>query len=165
MPLLIIAAGNPLRQDDGIGPALLELLQKESQPEDVIFRDIGTDGLALIDLVKGPDRVLLIDAVNMGGNPGKALFFTPNEANFICKGDSLSTHGIGISEVLKLMNDMDGTMPNNMTIFGIQPKLVGFGDALSPKLQKNIKTYMRLIIAWIHSIKAPIDVVPKGTLL
>ena len=94
---LIVAAGNPLRKDDGIGPFLLERLREETLSEGTTLLDIGTDGFSLIDLVQAADRVLLIDAVNMGQPVGSARLFFPRDVAFICKGDALSTHGKGQS--------------------------------------------------------------------
>ena len=121
MTPLILAAGNPLRQDDGIGPALLEQLRLTPYASRLVLRDIGTDGFSLIDWVKTAERVLLIDAANMGVPPGTVKLFGPSDVKLICNGDSLSTHGMGLAEVLTLIEELDGEMPQNLTILGIQP--------------------------------------------
>lgn len=149
MPL-ILAAGNPLRKDDGIGPELLDRLRLETLPAGTTFEDIGTDGFSLIDLVQGADHVLLIDAVNMGQPAGTTKLFPPRDVKLICKGDALSTHGIGLADVINLMEGLNGTFPTNLTILGIQPKKLGHGKGLSTELHMRLDEYLGKIRAWVE---------------
>ncbi len=149
MPL-ILAAGNLLRKDDGIGPELLQRLRQETLPEGTTLRDIGTDGFSLIDLVQEADRVLLIDAVNMAQPVGTAKLFFPRDVKFICKGDALSTHGIGLADVINLMEGLNGALPKNLTIMGIQPKKLGHGNGLSVELQMRLDEYIGKIKTWVE---------------
>ena len=81
---LILGVGNPLRRDDGIGPAVIQLLAENRDgyqiPSDIELVDGGTDGLGLIEYLKDYKKVVIIDAVETGLAPGTISVFTPEEA-------------------------------------------------------------------------------------
>ena len=91
--ILIIGVGNPFRSDDGIGPAIIKILQAENNP-DFVLVDGGTDGLALLDQLAEYEKSIIIDAVQMLEAPGVVKSFTPAEAKIKIKSDVLSTHGL-----------------------------------------------------------------------
>ncbi len=49
---------------------------------------------------------MLIDAVQMNLSPGSVKTFAPDQALINIKTDSLSTHGFGIAELLKLAEEL-----------------------------------------------------------
>lgn len=78
MRSLIVGFGNPLRGDDGVGLAALRELEGASLPEGVRCADVGIGGVALVhELQSGWDRLVIIDAVKRGGEPGTIYVLTP----------------------------------------------------------------------------------------
>ncbi len=140
---LILGVGNPFRRDDGIGPAVIARLQADTSFSGVDLLDGGTDGLALMDDIQGYERVLIVDAVNMGAAPGAIKLFSPQDATLSVTSDALSTHGFGLADVVALMDKLD--MRVNMQILGIQAQDVSFGEGLSPELEKKIDDILELI--------------------
>ena len=70
-PILVLGLGNVLLQDDGVGPALLGLLETLHGKDDrVQFVDGGTQGLALLGYLSDRQAVLILDAVALGAEPG-----------------------------------------------------------------------------------------------
>jgi len=141
--ILVLGVGNPFRHDDGIGPAVIARLQTETSLPDVDLLDGGTDGLALMDYMQGYERVLIVDAVNMGTSPGDIRIFSPQDAVLSVSSDALSTHGFGLAEVVALMDKLN--MRVNLKILGIQAKDVSFGEGFSPELEGKIDDVLKLI--------------------
>ncbi len=143
--ILILGVGNPLRRDDGIGPEIIRLLSEKREPVNPGYDlvDGGTDGLGLIEYFRMYKKVILIDAVEMGLAPGTVKAFTPDEALFHINTDSLSTHGFGIPELIKLARELD-VMPR-LTIVGIQPEDTQFGEGLSHSVQSAIEKTLGII--------------------
>ncbi len=141
--ILVLGVGNPFRHDDGIGPAVIARLQADQNLSGVDLLDGGTDGLTLMDYMQGYERVLIVDAVNMGVTPGEIKLFSPQDATLSVTSDALSTHGFGLAEVIALMDKLD--MRVNMQILGIQAKDVSFGEGLSPELETKIDHVLELI--------------------
>ena len=70
MHALVLGIGNPLRHDDGAGPAVLHRLQASSRWAGVDFACEAGDGARIIDCWQGYDRVWVIDACCSGSGPG-----------------------------------------------------------------------------------------------
>jgi hydrogenase maturation protease len=140
---LILGVGNPFRRDDGFGPAVIARLQTDENVRGVDLLDGGTDGFALMDYMQGYEKVLVVDAVNMGGAPGEIKLFSPQEARLSITTDALSTHGFGLAEVIALMDRLDVHI--SMQILGIQAKDVTFGEGLSPEIERKIDDVLTLI--------------------
>jgi hydrogenase maturation protease len=140
---LVLGIGNPYRRDDGIGPAVINRLQSENGLEGIDLLDGGTDGLSLIDYMKGYEKVIVVDAVNMGMASGEVRVFSPEEAKLTIKADALSTHGFGLAEVIALMEKLE--MNTDMRIIGIQAKDVSFGEGMSPEVSSKIEEILKLV--------------------
>jgi hydrogenase maturation protease len=140
---LILGVGNPFRRDDGIGPAVINALQADPPLPDTDVLEGGTDGFALLDHVQHYDRVLVIDAVNMGLPPGTVRVFAPADANMTIHADALSTHGFGLAEMITLMERLQ--IRTDLHIIGIQPKEVSFGQGLSPEVAAKLDTILKLV--------------------
>ena len=100
MGVLVIGLGNPLRGDDGVGPRLVEELARREMPPGVQVLDGGAVGLGLLDLVEGRERVIVVDAAEMGRKPGEFVRFTPGDARLVSTSDSFSFHDAGLSDRL-----------------------------------------------------------------
>lgn len=140
--ILVIGVGNPFRGDDGIGPAIIKILKTENNPGFVLV-DGGTDGLALLDQVAEYEKAIIIDAVEMLETPGVVKSFAPAEAKIKIKSDVLSTHGFGLAEMLKLVDELN--IKTKIKIIGIQPKNIAFGEGLSDEIKNQIPQILKLI--------------------
>ena len=148
---LILGVGNPLRRDDGVGTEIINLLIKRNNthplPPSVTMVDGGTDGLGLIEYFKEYEKVILIDAVLMGMPPGTVKVFNPDDALFHIGGDSLSTHGFGIPELIKFAKELD-VLPD-LSIIGIQAENTEYGEGLSKSVKSNIDRILTIIFSLV----------------
>ena len=136
----VIGIGNPLRRDDGIGIVLLEKLigRKDELPDGITFIDGGTGGINLLHLFARFDVVVIIDAVNFDGNIGESKLFTTEDVYSKKTQINISTHESDILKIIHLSREL-GENPDEIFIFGIQPKDTSFGSNLSSELQRNIE--------------------------
>ena len=139
---IIAGVGNPFRRDDGFGCEVIRLLRLENNHNFVLV-DCGTDGLALLDRISGYAQVVIIDAVRMRELSGVIKVFSTTEAKVKIKSDVLSTHGLGLAEMLKLIEVLD--IKANIKIIGIQPKDIGFGEGFSDEVKNQIPQVLNLI--------------------
>jgi len=159
MSVLVLGLGNPLRGDDGVGPRLVEELIRRELPPDVEVLDGGAIGLGLLDLVEGRERVIIVDAAEMGRAPGEFVRFTPDDARFAPAPDSFSFHHAGLSETLALADALGRSLPD-MVIFGVQPAEIGWGEGLSQAVEAALPV---LIDAVLDEINDELNDPPAGS--
>lgn len=148
MKCLIIGVGNPFRHDDGIGSKIIQILRQQPQANCDLL-DGGTDGLALLDEIAKYSKVIIIDAVNMNTAAGTIRVFTPEEAQIKITHDALSTHGFGIAEVIKFTQELK--LPAAITIIGIQPADISFGEGLSAVVQDKVPVITQTVVDLISN--------------
>lgn len=157
--ILIAGAGNPWRSDDGIGITIIERLHALQHAgafylakDQVDILDIGTDGLALLDILPNYQKAIIIDAVEMNAPPATIKVFSPEEAKIKITNDALSTHGFGLGEMLKLAEQLN--IPTQITIIGVQPYDLSFGNELSSEITRVIDKIIDQVKKEIHEIKS-----------
>ena len=143
--VLILGLGNPLLGDEGIGVRVVEELKGLELPNGVTVVEGGTVGLGLIGLMEGYQRVIIVDAADMGHPPGRVVRFTPLEAQFKTAEAPLSLHQIGLGEVLALAEALE-VAPAELVIIGIQPSRIEGGVGLSPEAEGAIPQIIRIIL-------------------
>ena len=78
MRTAVLAFGNPIRNDDGIGPHVLAELRRRVPPTDAItYFDLGSAAFEVIFALRGHDRFLIVDAVTNSGEPAGTVFEVP----------------------------------------------------------------------------------------
>ena len=129
----IVGIGNILRGDDGLGPKFIELLSAR-QWKSVNLFDCGTapENYIFSILVTSCDTVVLIDAADLGGQPGEIKVLGLDEI----KGISFSTH----NPSPRLFTDLLKTGKDDLNIFvvSIQPKTTNLGEGLSEDVLKSL---------------------------
>lgn len=129
---LLLSLGNPLRGDDGVGAAVLLQLQDKTIAPHVELLEGGTPGLETVLLMQDFDRVIVIDAADMGLEPGVWQRFTPKMVRLQSRDMYLrgTLHYAGLAEALALGEALD-ILPQEIVIFGIQPAQIGWEPGLS----------------------------------
>lgn len=136
---LVLGLGNVLCGDEGIGCRVAEFLHATKEyPANVIIADGGTMGQELLGPVMAAHNLLIIDSVDFGLKPGESTI-RPNAPMWIGAA-KLSPHQGSFAEILALA-DLKDCRPQNITLLGIQPQLLEFGQKLSPLLAERLPAY------------------------
>jgi len=141
----IIAVGNDLYGDDGIGNAVLNAIAQIPKLKDVELVDGATDALGLIDHFEDMDHIILVDAAQMGEEPGTVKIFDKDEVKLKIKMDHLTVHGISLAETLEIAKTIE-KLPKKVTIIGIEPKNIGISEKLSDNALQAIPIVVSHII-------------------
>jgi hydrogenase maturation protease len=142
MRTLILGLGNPILSDDGIGLSIAQRLEGRWSGVDVTTTTIV--GLGLLDLVKGYDKVFLIDAcIRQGRHPGKVIK--------LAKGDGalhlFSSHGLDFFQLLRLGKSFGYKMPDVGGIYGVEiGDDVSFGEEISAELKIRFESITKEIV-------------------
>ncbi|MBC8479505.1 MAG: hydrogenase maturation protease [FCB group bacterium] len=139
-----IAVGNPLYGDDGIGKAILDLLQKSEEFKESEFYDAQTDALSIIDELLPDGLNIIVDAAKMNLAAGTVAAFGADEVRLKIKWDHLSLHGFGLAETFNMAKAIQ-RLPGHVRIVGIEPEIVEINRELSETVKKAIPHALELI--------------------
>jgi len=143
-PLLVMAVGNLLRQDDGFAEEVLDRLAELELPGSVELFNAGTSAIDLMDVFAGREKLVVVDAVRGGMSPGTLYRFTPDqvEAGLLPMN---SLHQVGLLETLKIGELVD-CKPNATTVIGVQPEATGLGIGLTPQVAAAVEGAVKLVL-------------------
>jgi len=143
--ILLVSLGNPLVGDDGVGLAVLKMLEQRELPAGVRLADLGTDLLALSSHLDGIDKVILIDAVNFNGKPGELRRFAYSELQATDGVELKTAHGINPLDALALLAAAGILGEREVILLGCQPETLELGAALSPAVEESMEELIQLI--------------------
>ena len=156
-PVLVLGLGNPLRGDDGLGPAVVQALRERALPPEVEVLDGGTAGLGLLEMLAGRRRVIVVDVAEMGRPPGTIARLSWEA--LVAAVAPLSPHQVGLAEVLALAGRLGISLPEGI-VLAVQPASMEWEQKLSPPVQKCIPALVAAILAEIGG--APEETVQGG---
>ena len=131
----ILGVGNVILRDEGFGVRVAEFLDAHYDfPENVQIVDGGTLGIELTQYVTGTNKLLVIDSINGGAEPG-TLFRFHNDDVMNHFQEKISAHEVGIQDVLALLTVTGHKIPD-VVVIGAQPYDLEAGVELSPGMQK-----------------------------
>ena len=139
--VLILGVGNLLMGDEGIGVHAVRELWKRTLPAHVDVVDGSTAGLEILQLMEGYVRVVIIDAVDAGLEPGTILRFRPKDVTPQDVDLPLSLHQEKVLRVLELA-DYLGRDLAPIVIYGMQPDAMGWSTELSPAVQARLDSLL-----------------------
>lgn len=138
MKVLVLGVGNPILSDDGVGIHVARELKKRKLPG-VDVEELAASGLELLDVVRGYDKVVIIDAIQTTkGKPGELHVL--EEKDFEKSIHGSSPHGINIATALALGRKLvPNEMPRDVIFFAIEAEdLVNVSEKLTPKVAKAL---------------------------
>lgn len=148
MKPLVVGLGNELLSDDGIGVFAARKLKREiSDIADVV--DCNLAGLALLDILVGYEKVIIIDAIHTEKHPpGTIIEMTPEDLKVI---PGSSPHYTGLPEVIAIAGHLHLDFPEEIIILAVEvDKTITIGGKLSEpvanalsKLIQRVKGYLQ----------------------
>lgn len=143
----VIGCGNPLRGDDGAGPAVIARLAQMGLPDDVGLFDAGTDGMAVMYRARGARHLIVIDAREPAGEPG-AIFEVPGDVL-----EAEPVHGVGLhafrwDHALFVGRQIHfETFPKMVEVYLIEADSLDYATSLSTPVAKAVDLVAERIAA------------------
>jgi hydrogenase maturation protease len=146
MKTIVLGVGNPILQDDGVGIHVINELREHLKDSRVIMEIAYTGGMNLLDMIRGFDKVILVDAVKQeDSKKGEVKRFSLTEAPAV---HSCNPHDVSLSEALLLAKQLgEEHLPQEIVVIGIVVKnTVDFGEHLSREVASAVPTAVALVI-------------------
>jgi len=150
MKTRIIGLGNTILSDDGVGVytarEVRRRLVETSCPDCVDVVETEVAGFALMELMEGWDRVILVDSIQFDDvQPGTLLQIEPQDLHTSLR--IRSVHEIDLPTALGLGQHLGLAMPDRLLILGIQAQdAQTFGRDLTPAVARGMHKAVDLIL-------------------
>ncbi|MCK5209403.1 MAG: hydrogenase maturation protease [Cyclobacteriaceae bacterium] len=149
---LILGIGNDILTDDGIGPKLVQELQKAMDHTKVTFHTAAIGGLEIIEMIRGYERAIIIDGIKTkDGVPGTIYKLTP--ANFKETLHLSSFHDVSFLTALDLAEKMEIPIPYQIDIIAIEiVEDLTFSNEFSPSIAGNYKQIFEDVLEIVQKL-------------
>ncbi|MCC6347050.1 MAG: hydrogenase maturation protease [Nitrospirales bacterium] len=137
--ILVAGLGNSLLRDDGVGIHTVRALQGFDCPG-IMVAEVGTDVLDAVHLLEWADNILIIDAMQAGGEPG--MIHSLRGRDIGKPGMHASLHQGSFVSALDLFPEKEQPV---ITILGVEPESIEYGTELSPTVEKAIPHLLRIV--------------------
>jgi hydrogenase maturation protease len=148
MKTLVLGIGNPILGDDGIGFHVAQELAKLIKDDAVDVKDASTSGLILLDIIRGYEKVIIVDAIKTEeGEPGEIYRLRPKDF-FRTVHLTTSIHDVNLPTVIELGNKLvPEEMPHEIVIFAIEVKEIEtFTVEMTPQVKEAIPNVTNLVL-------------------
>jgi hydrogenase maturation protease len=134
--LALLALGNVLQGDDGVGPFALEyFMSRWRVSQDVTVCDLGTPGTALAEHLLGFERVVLLDAFQ-GPPPGALVRWEAGAGSPRRRGGVRHCHDAAVGDAVALAGLFDP--PTRVVVLGVRVAEVRLGVGLSRAVRLSV---------------------------
>ncbi len=142
MKTLVLGLGNELYGDDAVGIHVVrrlkqELESKEGLLEDIDFEECPLSGLALLDVIIGYDRLIIIDTIKKS-NPatGQVHILEEKDLRHI---PGPSPHYVSIPQTLEIGKNLRLRIPSKIKIIAVEAKnMYNLGENLTEEMTRAI---------------------------
>ena len=144
--LHIICFGNLWQGDDGLGMHVFQRLGAwRSLPPQARVFDAGTAGLSALSYFDNCSKVVIVDAIQTGGQIGSVHRL--HGADLDLPDQEFSLHGIGVNHLLTVLPVVfeGSTMPEVVVIAAEIGAIHPFTDTLTPPVEAAVEKVIRLI--------------------
>ena len=136
--ITIVGVGNRLLGDEGVGLHIIDKLSQIPIPPYVNIVDCGCDLLNLTAYINKPERVIIIDAIRAGGEPGEIYSFDYSRLTAM-KIHLCSAHQVNIVDALRLIKLIYPSLADcEIIVIGVEPKTMKLGSGLSKEVSESV---------------------------
>ena len=151
MKTLVLGIGNPILQDDGVGIHVINELRPHVKNSNVTIDIAYTGGMNLLDIIRGYDKVILVDAIKQkNSKTGEIKRFSLTDVPTI---HSSNPHDISLSEAIHLAKQLgEQHLPEEIIVIGIVVKnTLDFGEQLSSEVSSAIPNAVTMVLTELHN--------------
>ncbi|WP_148882382.1 hydrogenase maturation protease [Thermococcus aciditolerans] len=143
MRTLILALGNELMKDDGIGLKAGRILSEKGYN----VLDVGTDIFMLSAHYMGEERLIIIDAIlSEKFRPGEIIHLRGEQVFDKLKAEIRSAHFMGAIDGLKLLMAMDERLAKaDIHFIGVVAKEIDLGMELTEEVENALPRVVELV--------------------
>jgi len=148
---MVVGIGNYILQDEGVGVHVINLLSESPDfPSQVELIDGGTHSYDLVDWFCQADVIIIIDALQGGGEPGTMYRAPLGDLSLKPQDNCTSLHQLHFIEAVHMVYMM-GKRPE-IIVYGVEPEVIDWGLELTPKVAAQLPRLTQLITEEVKTI-------------
>jgi hydrogenase maturation protease len=152
---LVLGAGSPLMGDDGLGVEIVNTLAgRWTERPTLRFLDGGVWGMRLLPQIEEAERLLVVDAIRNGREPGTFIRLERDEIPRYLR-NKISPHQIDLSEVFAVA-ELRGTFPVEAVALGIEPERIEAYEPISNAVRDTVPELVAAVevqlAEWGHAL-------------
>lgn len=151
MNIKIIGIGNRHRRDDGVGPALIDLLSNKPLAN-VEAVSCLCEPASLISALSGVKQAVMIDASQSTGTPGQIQKVEPDQLSPSSQA-AASSHGFSLGQALSIAKAL-GKMPEHTIVLAVEGLDFRHGEGLSPPVRKALPELLDRVCREIRAMRS-----------
>lgn len=150
MRTLLLGLGNELYGDDAVGIHVVRKIKEESQnqptgafpQDDISMEECALSGLALLDLIIGYDRIVLVDTIKRESPcPGRIHLLEEGDIRAV---PGPSPHYVSIPQMVEIGRRLGLHMPSRIQVVAIEAKnIYHLGEGLSAEMREKLPAIIR----------------------
>lgn len=142
-PRLVVGVGNVTRGDDGAGPEAARLLAP-LLPRDVEVTEHSGEGASLLELLRGREAAVVVDAAVSGAPPGTVHRLDASLGPLPGGLGLGSSHAFGVAQGIELLRAL-GELPARLVVYGIEAERFDLGAPLSRDVEVAVEEVVRRV--------------------
>jgi hydrogenase maturation protease len=155
MHTLVLAIGNTLLSDEGVGIHVLEYLRAHHPaPTGVEYLDGGTLSFTLAASIEEADNLIVIDAARMGAEPGAVKQFVDEEMDRFLGTSKRSVHEVGLIDLLTAAR-LTRRLPAHRGLVGVEPEKLDWGERPTERIARAIPQAAAMVVGLITAWHGP----------
>jgi hydrogenase maturation protease len=149
-PLVVVGVGNDFCGDDAAGLLAARRLRTSAGIRTV---EHTKDGLSLMEHWQPIDRVVVVDALRSGHEPGTVFRFEATDGPVPGDAGWISSHSPGVAEGIEIARAL-GRLPFSLTVYGIEADHVGPGDGVTPAVSEAVEEVALSILDLLAGLRS-----------
>jgi hydrogenase maturation protease len=148
MKTLVLGIGNSILGDDGVGVHIAKKLSVLISDRNIDVRDVSIDGLNLLELIIGYDRLIVIDAVLAERKDvGEIYRFRPSRV-YEPSRSAISPHHFNLATTVEIGNRLfPDVMPKDVIAFTVgTEEPVTVTEEMTPSVRRAIPLVVNLVL-------------------
>lgn len=152
MKTLVLGIGNTLLGDDGVGIHAARELAAKVNRDDVTILDIGTDGLNLLEVMMGYDRMIVIDAIVTENADIGNIYCLKPEQLYTPSGFSVSPHHFNLATTLEIGRKLfPGEIPEDVIVFAVDTiEATEISEKMTDKVQDALPVLVSRVLEHLN---------------
>jgi hydrogenase maturation protease len=146
--------GNVLCGDDGAGVHAARRMREEGLPAGAEAYDMGTALMDMPSELEGCERLVVVDAVRFGGEPGSVYRIEAEQVEAAAETPPASLHDLGVRQMLSMAR-LSGMEIGPAVLVGVEAADISLRDGLSQEVRRAMPRVLQAVRREIEAVLTP----------